>query len=331
MIRLFYQAVWISIVGLLTAASARAAVISENFSTTPQSGGWLVVGNTNLFHWNSTNQNLEVTWNSTQTNSYFYRPLTNILNRSDDFGVAFDLRLQDVASATTPGKPYDFPLALGFLNFTNATDPKFSRGAGFNATYGPKNLVEFNYFPPFSIYLPTIAESIICTNNNSWFYNHDNLQEMTTGDLFHVAMNFVGTTRTLTTTVTRNGTAYGAPQMITVPATNDFRVDAFSISSYSDQNASGSILAHGTIDNVVITVPPPPVQNLRGVITNGQWRVDFTSRTNWNYTLQRSQSLSQWTDTSGTINGTGAQISLTDTNSALPSSNFYRVKALRSN
>ena len=56
----------------LTAACAlHAAVISENFSTNPRARGWKNFGDTNLFRWNATNQNLEVTWDSARTNSFF--------------------------------------------------------------------------------------------------------------------------------------------------------------------------------------------------------------------------------------------------------------------
>jgi hypothetical protein len=309
---------------------AMSVTVTEDFSTNPGSR-WKIFGNTNLFRWNSTNQNLAVTWDSSKTNSYFHLSLGTIVAREDDFSVSFDMTLQDVASGTTPGKPYDMQLALGFLNYTNATNVNFSRGSGFNSTYGAKNLVEFDYFPPFDIYDATISQSIIATNNSTWLYN-DKLLPMTIGDLFHVTMSYSGATRKLTTSVNKNGTAYGSPQVISVMGNADFRCDTFSITSYSDQNSTGSVLAHGTIDNVIVTFPAPPMQNLRGYFTNGQWRAEFTGATNWTYVLEKSSGLlnaASWSEVSQKTNGTGAKIILPGTNTVTEPVGFYRVRANR--
>ena len=92
--------------GLVAASISGAATIEEDFSGNPQQDGWKIFGDTNLFHWDATNQNLEVTWDSSQTNSYFYYALGTILARDDNFHLSFDLMFQDYASGTTPGKPY---------------------------------------------------------------------------------------------------------------------------------------------------------------------------------------------------------------------------------
>jgi hypothetical protein len=57
--------------GLVAASIGGAATISENFANDPLRNGWQIFGDTNLFQWDSTNQNLDVTWDSSQTNSYF--------------------------------------------------------------------------------------------------------------------------------------------------------------------------------------------------------------------------------------------------------------------
>src|ERR1019366_3157399 len=100
---------------VLSAASAFAATITENFSTNPLQHGWQIFGDTNLFQWDSVNQNLAVTWDSSQPNSYFYHPLGTILTRNDDFSVAFDLQLNDAEASG-----YGFELAVGFLNLAEA-------------------------------------------------------------------------------------------------------------------------------------------------------------------------------------------------------------------
>jgi len=306
---------------------AQAATLTEDFSTDPLTRGWSTFGNSNLFQWDRMNQNLRVTWDSSQTNSYFHLPLGTILSRSDDFAVSFDLSFSDYVSGTNPNKPYTFQAAIGFLNLAQATLTNFCRGAGVNATYGPKNLVEFNFFPAFDIFLPTVAQAIVATNN-SWLYNHDNLLEMPPGQAFRVTMNYTAATRSLTTTVTNNGVQYGPAQVITVPTNFDFRLSSFSISSYSELRADGSILAHGAVDNISIIVPPPPVMNLRGSFSNGFWRAQFLSRSNWLYTLERTADLQAWTNSAVPITGNATNLVLLDTNP--PASRaWYRVRAAK--
>jgi hypothetical protein len=318
------------LVGCVAASFCEAATFQEDFSGNPMGHGWHVVGKTNLFQWDATNQNLHVTWDSSQTNTYFYRSLGTLITRDDDFHLAFDLVLDDAASGTSPGKPYAFPLAIGFLNLANATQTNFSRGAGINATYGPDNLIEFNFFPTFDIFQPTIDQVMVATNN-AWLFNHDNLLDMPPGDMFHVDMNYQASTRTLTTIVLRNGAQYGVTQMIQVPANDfDFRVGVISISSYSDQHADSSLLAHGTVDNIAVTVPDPPAQNLTGSYANGHFQALFTSQTNWLYTLERTPDLQSWNPVPGTAAlGTGGILVLTDASASLSLWNFYRVRADR--
>jgi len=316
------------ILGSLVAASVSgAATIAEDFSNDPQPEGWKIFGDTNLFHWDSTNQNLAVTWDSSQTNSYFYHALGTILARDDTFHLSFDLTFQDYTNGTTSGKPYDFEAAIGFLNLANATQTNFSRGAGINTTYGPDNLVEFDFFPAFSIYQPTISQIIVSTNN-AWLYNNSNLLGLTPGHWFHVDVDYNSATRTLTTVVTNNGVPYGMTQTILVPTNFDFRVTAISVSSYSDQHATGSILAHGTVDNLVVIVPSTPVQNFTGGFTNGVWQTQFLSRSNWLYNLQRSTDVQSWTNVSSTTPGNATNLFLPDASPPADKA-FYRISAQR--
>lgn len=315
---------------LFQAATLSAATFTENFSANPATRGWQIHGHTNLFAWDSTNQNLRVTWDSSKTNSYFHRPLGTILASDDDFSLSFDVLLEDYAIGTTPGKLSTFEIAIGFLNLDQATKTNFFRGAGINATYGPKNLIEFNFFPAFDSFLPTLGQVIVSTNN-TWLYNDSNLLDMAPGETFQVNMNYIATTRTLTTIISNNAAQYGPTQNIVVPANFDFRVSAISISSYSDAIQplpAGSILAHGTVDNFVVVTPPPPVENLSGTFVGANWQVQFTSRTNWLYTLERTTNLTTWTNASLVTSGNGAMLTLIDPNPA-PDAAFYRVRANR--
>lgn len=307
-----------------------ATTFTEDFATNPATTGWQFFGDTNLFVWDSTNQNLRVTWDSSKTNSYFHRPLGTILNSEDDFSLSFDVMLEDYAIGTTPGRFSTFEIAIGFLNLDQATKTNFFRGAGINATYGPKNLVEFNFFPAFDSFLPTLGQVIVSTNN-AWRYNDSNLLDLTPGETFAVTMNYVAITRTLTTSISNNAAPYGQTQTILVPTNFDFRVSTLSVSSYSDAvqpPPAGSILAHGTVDNFVVVTPPPPVENLTGTFVGAHWQVQFTSRTNWFYTLERTANLVTWTNAALVSSGNGATLILSDTNPPAGQA-FYRVKANR--
>jgi hypothetical protein len=301
---------------LFASAQSRAASFAEDFATNPFAKGWSQFGNTNLFHWNSTNQNLEVTWDSAQPNSYFYRPLGTILTAQDDFSVAFDITLLDEVNSN------DFEICVGLLNTVNAFSPGFFRADGVHAS----NLVEFAYFPAFSFFQPTFSVVTVSTNG-AWLYNHDNLLEMTLGEVFHIEMNYASATRTLTTVITNNGFQYGVTQTITLPANYDIRSPSISVSSYSHQKAFGRILAHGVVDNVAVSTPPPPVEGLSGAFQGSEWQAQFLSRSNWVYTLQRSVNATAWTSLVSTT-AQGGLVLMADTNAQAQHA-WYRVQAAR--
>src|ERR1035438_3464537 len=138
--RIFVSAAWAGLFVVLSAA--RAATLSEDFSTDPFQKGWTVFGNTNLYHWDATNHQLAVTWDSTQPNSYFYHPLSGHLTRYDDFTFDFDLRLDDIASGVEPGKTGPMQLGIGFQNYAAATNANFLRGYLLVS-----DIAEFCYYP----------------------------------------------------------------------------------------------------------------------------------------------------------------------------------------
>ena len=319
---------WLLIlVALVVSLSARAGTFTEDFSTDPLQNGWQTFGDSTLFQWDSTNQQLLVTWDSSRTNSYFFHSLGTLLARDDTFHLSFDLTVQDYAIGTDSNRPYSFPIAVGFVDVVDATRTNLFRGAGIDPVYGPDNLVEFNFFPAFSIFLPTIDQVVVSTNN-AWLYNHNNLLDMPAGQWFHVDMNYNGATATLTTTVTNNGVQYGQTQTIQVAAATDFRLGAVSVSSYSDFLSDGSIFAHGAVDNFSVTVPPQPVQDLSGSFSQGAWEARFLGRTNWVYTLERTTDFQSWTDVS-TTPGLDGMVGLSDAARPVGTKCLYRVRAER--
>ena len=309
------------IIMLVAASDTGAATFQEEFASDPQTRGWHSFGVPSLFYWNSTNQNLEVTWNTERPNSFFCRPLGTVLTKSDDFSLAFDLRLDSIALDFN--SPYAFEVAIGLLNLASATNANFIRGTG---TQSP-NLVEFDYFPDTG-FGATVSPAMV-SSNNQFATSFTFPLELTSGDLFRIAMNYSASNQTLTTTITRNGQPFG-PIKDVKPGTTftDFRVDTFSVSSYSDNTASGSIIVRGVLDNIVITTPEPPVTDLVGSFTNSLWQVQFTSRPNWVYTLERSSDLRTWVTITPAPISVETKLVLQDSN-APPDKAFYRVRAER--
>ena len=311
--------------------SAVGATITEDFSTNPFQHGWKTFGDANLFQWDSTNQVLEVTWDSAQPNSYFYHPLGTVLARDDDFTIGFDLRLADIGAGPDTNKAYAFPIAIGFLNLDLATKTNFVRGTG---TDSP-DLAQLSYFWD-SGFGATTWPTFVDTNS-SFNYNSSSdyaIFALAPGDWYHIDMTFTASNQTALTTVTNFEKTSGAriTQLINTNFT-DYRLGSFSVSSYSDagqdpQYPEGSVLAHGSVDNFTITVPGPPLTNVVGLISNGNWLAQFTGLTNWVYSLQRTADLRAWTDVSAPMPGQTNSLTLTDTN-PVPGHSIYRMRASR--
>ncbi len=320
----------LALAGASTPTAGGDTIITENFSADPLRNGWKVFGDTNLFQWDSTNQDLRVTWDSSRPNSYFYHPLGTILARDDDFSLAFDLQLADIGPGLNTNIIYNFEIALGFLNLDQAAQANFLRGT---ATNSP-DLAEFAYFWD-SGYGATAYPTLVDTSSSfNWNSSSDYaIFTLTNGVTYHIVMAYTASNQSATATITNSQQTSGL--LITQPLSasfGDFRLDAFSVSSYSDAGQvpdyAGSVLAHGVVDNLVVVVPPPPVQNLTGCFSNGLWQVQFDGRSNWIYTLQRTADFQSWTDFSPATSGAGGSLVLSD---LVPPSGraFYRIRANR--
>ena len=330
--RLVIMALWLAAV-----RPGGTAVFEELFAIEPSARGWRSFGDATLFQWNSTNEQLEVTWDSSRTNSFFYQSLGTILTKADDFSVSFDLRLRDIRAGATPGKTNEFEIAIGLLNYWSATNANAFRGAGVSSMYGVRNLVEFDYFPDAG-FGDTVATTVVSTNNRI-FPVHNFPLTLTVGATFRVTLVYSASNQVLRTLATRNGQPFGLPPDNTLgdlllAGRPDFRVDSFAVISYSDAiqigapEYHGSVLAHGTVDNVEVVWPDAPVAGMKLQFFAGASRVEFTSRTNWIYRLERTADFDLWVPSSLSAGGTGGTLTLTDTNPPA-SSLFYRVRAER--
>lgn len=329
----------LALASLSVIRAVQATTITENFTNNPAVDGWHIFGDTNLFEWDATNHVLDVTWDSSQTNSFFYIPLGTELAKSDDFSFAFDLTLTRAGTGDSTGP---LSLALGFLNLTNAIDPGFERGAGVSP-----NIAEFDYYPagffPPSYPSPATATPSFVDSTSSAFAPDDLTPyqiELPTNILMHIALAYTASNQTASLSILTNGIALAQfPKLVITPSgnggfanTNDYRVNIFSVTSFSEAGTYppyvSSIYAQGTVGNLVVTVPPPPVQNLSGAFSNGLWQAQFISRSNWLYTLEYTTNFVSWTDVSTTASGTGTNQFLQDTNTPA-GEGFYRVRAER--
>jgi hypothetical protein len=327
---------------ILSIASVHATIITENFASNPSLDGWQVFGDTNLFQWDSTHQNLAVTWDSTQTNSYFYHPLGTTVTRNDDFSVQFDLNLSDIASGVEPGKTGPLQIGFEFLNFSGATNASFQRGnfgqvpnvAGFDYYTDGYYTFGGTVYPSAAATVPSFISGV-----NSYDYAPQNISvydnALPTNQVVHVSLAYTAGNQTAVVTTTVNGvpTASLPGLALNGPngfgATNDnFLVDTFCICSFSSVGDDfDSVLAHGTVAGLVINVPPP-AQNLAGTFTNGIWQVQFSNHLGWLYTLVRTTNFVSWTDVSTPVSGNGGSLTLSDTNA--PSAGaYYRIRADR--
>jgi hypothetical protein len=311
----------LALAGLSLVSASRGVTILEDFSSNPSGDGWQVFGDTSLFRWNSTNQNLAVTWDSSQTNSYFYHPLGTILTRYDDFSLAFDVELNEAAASG-----YGFELAVGFLNLAEATSTNFDRSSGENSP----DLVEFTYFPDVG-YGGTVW-SIFADTNSDFNWNGPSdyaIYAPSLGDWYHVVMTYTASNQTMVTTMTNFEQTSGVTIIDPLDLTfTDFRVDTVSINSYQDDGLGDSIYAQGALGNIVVTLPPPPIQNLAWAFGNGFCQAQLSSQSNWLYALERTSDFQSWTNVWPATPGNATNLFLQDTNPP-PGKAFYRVSASR--
>ena len=315
---------------VLTVTSASATTLTESFTHDPSAEGWQVFGNPDLFQWDAGNQNLAVTWNSTNANSYFYHPLGVTLTSASNFMFAVDFKLQDMAIGTTPGKPQNFQVAFGLLNFAEATSDGFLVGTGTNAS----DIVELDYFPD-SGYGASVTTPVISSANHFAPGGFTYPLELVPGALYHAVLIYTADNQTLHTTLSSNGVPIGPINDNTLNAGfGDFHVDTLSINCYSDAGQdtndylgviyAGSITAHGTVNNLFFATPLPVTK----IIAAAPGRIQFASTTNWNYVLERTLDFQSWAAVSSVTPGAEAVLTLADTNTTVAKA-FYRVRADR--
>jgi hypothetical protein len=311
------------IICFATVRHLAAATLETDFSADPAAQGWSVFGDAQLFKWDAVKGQMDVTWDSSQPNSYFYHSLGTVLTTADDVQLSFDLQLSDVVVGLNSAQPFTFEVAVGLLNLREAMAINFLRGTGSQSP----DLLEFDYFPD-SGFGATISPTIV-SSNNQFAVSFSFPLELTTNDLFHVTMSYTASSRVLETVMERNGKPFAPIKNVQLGSTfTDYHLDTVGICSYNDAGADGSILAHGIVDNVKVILPDPPVGNLSGKLVQGTWQVQVTTRQDWTYTLERTTDWINWQNASSAVLGNGGQQIIRDEleEPAAPFA-FYRVRA----
>lgn len=274
-------------------------ILFEDFKDAPAEEGWRVHGDAALFEWNAAAGYLDVTWDSSRSNSYFHRPLNTVLSRVDDFVLSFDLRLDSIVPGFTEGKPAAFQLALGLVEFDSAVRPGFFRGTGMNAESGPRNVLEFDYFPDAGF--GATLSPVLVSSNNQFAVEFDFPVELPVGQWITVVLDYSPSDGVIRSRILSDGQVFYTLSPVTLDAEfTDFRFDTIAICSYSDagqnpQFAQGSVLAHGAVDNVMVVLPDAPLDLIEGGWSEGGWIADISTQPGWVYELERTFDFQTWT------------------------------------
>jgi hypothetical protein len=311
--KLFRLSLWAAALPLL-ATTAQATLVYEQFATDPALAGWQAFGDTNLFQWDATNQDLKVTWDSTQRNSYYYHPLDRAYTKADGFCVQFDLTFADSVAVGY------FELALGLCNFAEATSTNFSR-----ANAESPNLCEFDYFPTgMASYGPSM-DATLAAANDIFYFGYDSTPPMNNDVTYHVVLIHSAGADTISGTVYTNDVAMTTlPEVYSEPGFTDFQLDTLTVFNYTTQDDiyGDSLLAHGTVANLAFASPLP----VGLVVPAAAGKVQFTSDTNWAYTLEQSTDFQSWTAAAVATPGNGTNLWLQATNPPAAAA-YYRVRA----
>jgi hypothetical protein len=210
--------------------------------------------------------------------------------------LAITITLLEIIGGIDPDKPSPMQVAFGFQNRADACSISFNRGTGQDSP----NLVEFNYFPDTG-YGPTIWPAVFSETSIMNFNGNEDFRifELPLNETLHIKLFYKSDSHRVTISMTLDGIDFGpvtTAKVSTKPSPfggtfTEFYLDAFAISSFSDQDLdpgpfSSSVLAQGFIDNITLSFPSAPILQERHSIGHERWNHDFLSRENWNYALQ---------------------------------------------
>ena len=281
------------VVGSLPRAAGHAALV-HRFDQDPAELGWQLFGSPSLFSWDASLESLSVRWDSSQGNSYWYHPLERPVTTANSFQFEVEFLMEQIA--LDDSWPGTFQIAMGLTRWADAVRPEFQRAVATS----PRNLIEWNYFPAWGPFLPTLA-AVVVLQDGTWRVNHDNLLELPTGSWCRLQLDFDAPTRVLRAQLFVEGVAYGVAQVVQLRDSDpSFLLDTVAISSYSDAGQEapyfGRILANGWVRAIRFEVSPPPIAQLQiHPLATGEFLLRFQAQPGWRYQVESTSQLGQWT------------------------------------
>jgi hypothetical protein len=276
---------------LLPALLASAAEWSEDFSTDPTTRGWRVIGDASLSRWNAEAGALDFTWDSAKTNTFFHRPLGTILAETDAFEVEFDAEFSEIQAGGPNGTGGTFEIAFGLYGMDAATRTNFSRGSGVNAVRGPRDIVEFTYFPDTVNGFGDTLSPSIWSRSNQPYLEFIFPYPLHVGVPYRVTMGYQPSGRALTTVLVSNSVPVLTNRVAMTALTTGFRLDAVAVASYQSFGG-GSIFARGRFDRIAVRLPDPPKLELVRAVPGPELR--FQLPTNWTAAVERTVDFATW-------------------------------------
>ena len=210
-------------------------------------------------------------------------------------------------------------LAVGLVNFSEATSANFSRAFGISP-----DLCEFDYFPAY-VYAgqpyPASVDATLIDTASDFYFAYDDLT-LNPGVTYQILLVHQTGADTISGAVFANGQLVNSMSNIYSGLPGAFQFDTLSVNSYADDGFGDSILAHGTIGKLAVA-SPLPVDKITNLAAG---EVQFGSDTNWLYTLEQSVDFQTWTPAAPVRFGNGTNLVLQAAN--LPADkSFYRVRA----
>tara|TARA_Y100001934_G_scaffold210345_1_gene248914 strand:+ start:24 stop:1772 length:1749 start_codon:yes stop_codon:yes gene_type:complete len=316
----------------------RHASFVEDFSSDPVSeGSWKIHGDPSLFKYNEVEGRLDITWDSSEDNSFFYHPLNQTLNKDQSFALSFTLQVDQLEIGVDPEKKSTFPIALGLMELEEGLRSNYFRGSGIHEEYGPRGLVEWSYHAD-SGFGATVSSGFVSIDNQ-WSMQNTFPLELTMGAVYEIALHYDAQDQSLTTLMTEDGLPYGPIQNISLDefygapldGFTDLNVDSIVIASYSDGGQAspefaGSVLANGWVDNMKLSVGRSHAE-LEIRLGDVPTEVMFDAKKNTFYWLEKTTDFKQWETRGFLFSESNAQQSIKDLGSR-DAIGFYRVRAL---
>ncbi|MBL9138044.1 MAG: hypothetical protein JNK85_19410 [Verrucomicrobiales bacterium] len=273
----------------------RAEGFRDDFATDPLAREWTHHGHAPMGVWDASRQRLAVAWDSNTPNRYCLRALPRELTRADDIRLRFRFGLDSIATADPDTT---FPISIGFIRREQAFATNFFRGAGVNPAWGPRNVMEFAYFPASRSISPTLSATAIASHNLRWAMVNLFPFEIAAGSELEVDLRFTSANQTLAMSVARDGVPLAQGTTVLPVSFGEFRLDAISINSYSGDHQpvgyGGQVTARGWIDDLQVEFSDAPAVPLGIVFTAGVARLGVEAPPQWIPTLEFTEDLQAW-------------------------------------